>query len=109
MKNKTVSSPLLELCSYSSLHRFRSPTLVDEPGIRTTEWWKRKEAIKFVPFPSTPWSKLLISDLLRGSNSYISEAKNAEATHTTINAAYSEHKANNILPWKRRRYVHRER
>jgi hypothetical protein len=57
---------------------------------------KRKETIKFSPLllflsiPSIPCSKLLISDSLRGSNSNISEVKNACAGYAAyaVNCVY---------------------
>jgi hypothetical protein len=60
-------------CWYSSLHYFWPLTLLGEPSMWTTEWRKeegRKQlslppSLPFLHFPS---SKLLVSDLLQGSN-----------------------------------------
>jgi hypothetical protein len=41
---------------------------------------ERKEAIKFASSPSLPSLPANFCDSLRGSNSHISEAKNADAT-----------------------------
>jgi hypothetical protein len=84
---KAIQSMGQNDCFYSSLHSLWPLILVAEPNTRTTEWRKNKEdVIKFAPFfpslPSHPFSRLLVSDSLRGSNSYISEAKNAEPNYT---------------------------
>jgi hypothetical protein len=73
---------------YSNLHRFWPLILVEESSMRTTEGRKggrkRREAVEFVPFPfllSLPVN-FRLSDWLRGSNSHISETKNAGPGYT---------------------------
>jgi hypothetical protein len=86
VKKSWVSRRKVVGINYSSLCGFWPLALFGEPSKRTTEWRKEEgkrqlslpPSLAFPPFSSIPFSKLLVSDSLPGSNSHISEAKNAE-------------------------------